>query len=294
MGRWSRARERGQELRERAEQLPGQVPLLARALAQLLRVNVLDNATRLAAQAFLTALPALLVLSVVAPAAVREGMVRSLHHQLGLSGEAQQQVQQLLASHQGEEANSFGVVGALVTLLSATALARALQRVCERAWELPKGKATVAAWRWLVWLGVWLGYLVLAGTIRGGFGLGWWLGVPLTFLVSTLLWWWTQHLLLGGRLAWAPLLPGALLAGVAMTGLGTAGQVYLPRAVARSIAQFGPLGVVFTLLSWLIAGFAVLTFALVLGRVVAEEPTVARLLGPPPAGPTKPGLSPDG
>jgi membrane protein len=273
--------------------LPGQVPLLGRALAALIRVNVLDNATRLAAQAFLTALPALLVLAVLAPASLRDGLVRGLRHQLGLTGPAEQQVQQLLGNHQGTEANTFGGIGVLVTLLSATALARALQRVCERAWEVPKGKVTVAAWRWLVWLTVWLGYLVLAVPIRGGFGLGWWLGLPLTFVVGSLLWWWTQHLLLGARLAWAPLLPGALLCGLAMAVLGVVGQVYLPRAIGRSIAQFGPLGMVFTLLSWLITLFAVVTFALVLGRVVAEEPAVARLLGPPPAPAADPELRAD-
>lgn len=179
--RTERWKQRSTALAGTARELPHQVPLVGRALRQLFRVNLLDCATRLAAQAFLSALPALFVISVFTPAAIRDGLVHSLRKELGLQGAAAQSVQQLLgAGH--EEDTGFGVIGALVTLLSATALSRAMQRVCERCWELPKSGTRVAAWRWLVWLMVWLVCLVCQTPVREGFGLGAWLGVPLTFL----------------------------------------------------------------------------------------------------------------
>lgn len=284
MARWSRIRARAGTLSATAKQLPGEVPLVGRALGQLVRVNVLDSASRLAAQAFLTALPALLVVAVIAPAAVRNGLRDSLGEQLGLRGAAQDQVRQLMAAPHDAETQTFGAFGALVTLLSATALSRAMQRVCERCWELPRSPTRIAAWRWLAWLAVWLVYLVYQGPISKGFGLGRWLGVPLIFVVSGLLWWWTQHLLLGGRVRWQPLLPGAAFCGASVAVLGIGAQVYLPRAMAHSISQFGPYGVVFTLLSWLIVIFAAVTLSIALGRVVAEEPAMAQVLGPPAAG----------
>ncbi|MFC5667487.1 YhjD/YihY/BrkB family envelope integrity protein [Kitasatospora misakiensis] len=276
--RAARWKQRSAALAGSARGLPEQVPLVGRALRQLLRVNLLDCATRLAAQAFLSALPALFVVAVVTPAAVRDGLVHSLRKELGLQGEAAQSVQQLLGTGHTDDAG-FGAIGALMTLLSATALSRAMQRVCERCWELPKSGTRVAAWRWLVWLMVWLVCLVCQTPVRDGFGLGAWLGVPLTFLMATALWWWTQHLLLGGRVRWLPLLPGALLCGVAVVGIGVASRVYLPSAMSRSIGQFGPYGVVFTALSWLIVVFSGVTLAIALGRVVAEEEAVAGLLG---------------
>lgn len=278
-GRLARTRARTTELTAAARELPDRVPIVGRAVGQLVRVNLLDSATRLAAQAFLGALPALFVVAVFAPASVREGVVGSLRDQLGLAGQAQQQVQQVMSAGHDGVAQSFGLVGALITLLSATALSRAMQRVCERCWEMPKSGTRVAAWRWPAWLAVWLVALVFQGPVRDGFGAGAWLGLPLYFLLATALWWWTQHLLLGNRIKWYPLLPGALLAGAAMTGLGIAAQVYLPGAVTRSIAKFGPYGAVFTSLSWLIVLFTTLTLALALGRVAAEEPLVARHLG---------------
>ncbi|MER5348776.1 YhjD/YihY/BrkB family envelope integrity protein [Kitasatospora sp. NPDC002551] len=276
--RTTRWRHRSAALAGSARGLPEQVPLVGRALHQLLRVNLLDCATRLAAQAFLSALPALFVVAVFTPAAVRDGVVHSLRKELGLQGQAAQSVQQMLGTGHGQE-TGIGVVGALVTLLSATALSRAMQRVCERCWELPKAGTRVAAWRWLVWLLVWLVCLVFQTPVKDGFGLGAWLGLPLTFLLATAMWWWTQHLLLGARIRWLPLLPGALLSGVAVVGIGVASRVYLPGAMTRSIGQFGPFGVVFTALSWLIVVFTALTLAIALGRVVAEEEAMARLLG---------------
>ncbi len=278
-GRWARMRSRLAALAATAKGLPDRVPIVGRAVGQLVRVNLLDSATRLAAQAFLSALPALFVVAVFAPSSVRDNVVGSLRDQLGIKGDAQQQVQQLMSAGHDDVAQSFGLIGALVTLLSATALSRAMQRVCERCWEVPKSGTRVAAWRWLAWLVVWLVVLVFQAPVRDGFGAGAWLGLPLFLLLATALWWWTQHLLLGSRVRWYPLLPGAVLAGIAMTGLGIAAQVYLPSAVSRSITKFGPYGVVFTSLSWLIVMFTAITLAIALGRVVAEDPQVARHLG---------------
>ncbi|WAL73434.1 YihY/virulence factor BrkB family protein [Kitasatospora sp. YST-16] len=274
------ARERAARYAESAKGAPERIPLIGRAVSNLIRVNLLDNATRLAAQAFLSALPALLVVAVFAPASLKHSITGSLREQLGLQGPAQQQIQQLMnAPHDDGASQSFGVLGVLVTLASATAMSRALQRVCERAWEMPKNSARLALWRWVVWLLVWLVFLVVQVPLRKGFGAGLWLGVPLTFLVSSAVWWWTQHLLLGGRIRWYPLLPGALLCGVGEVALGIASKVWLPHAMSSSVGKFGPYGVVFTVLSWLITLFAAVTLALVLGRVVAEEPSVTRYLG---------------
>ncbi|MFF0389028.1 YhjD/YihY/BrkB family envelope integrity protein [Kitasatospora sp. NPDC004615] len=277
-GRWTSARARAARVAASAKGAPERIPLLGRTAGELLRVNLLDNATRLAAQAFLSGLPALLVVAVFAPAAVKRGLTSSLRTQLGLQGAAQQQVEQLMNTHPDGAAQAFGAVGVLVTLASATAMSRAFQRVCERAWELPRHSTRLALWRWVVWLLGWLVFLVIQVPLRKGFGAGLWLGLPLTFVVSTCVWWWTQRLLLGARIRWAPLLPGAVLCGFAQVVLGVASQVYLPHAVSASIARFGPFGLVFTLLSWLIVVFTAITLALVLGRVIAEEPSVAARL----------------
>ncbi|MFD8572395.1 YhjD/YihY/BrkB family envelope integrity protein [Streptomyces sp. NPDC057694] len=275
---WASARVKG---------LQEEFPFVTRLAQQLIAVNLLDSATRLAAQTFLTAIPILFVVAAFAPAGVREEMLESARASLGLDGDSLAQVRQVYGSGgSGDSAvrDTSGVVGALVMLASATACSRALQRVCERSWGLPPAGLKLIAWRWVAWLCVWLVVVILQNVLRGGFGAGLWLGVPLSYVASVLLWWWTQHLLLGGRVPWLPLLPGALLTGVGVVSLSWASQLYMPITLNRSLAEFGPFGLVFSLLSWLIVLFTVVCVGISAGCVIARERPVARRLRTPPAG----------
>ncbi|MGW1034465.1 YhjD/YihY/BrkB family envelope integrity protein [Streptomyces antibioticus] len=302
--RWRR-RERGESaltrlmgLRARAE---ARVPLITHLMSHVLSVNVLDSATRLAAQTFLTAVPLLFVVASIAPHDLRERFVDSLRDVFGLTGSADAQLRQaFLGDESGEFLQTTGFVSGLLVLISATACSRAMQRLCERAWRLPGAAARVAAWRWLAWLAAWLVMIGFQGVLRNGFGLGLWLGLPLLLVADVGLWWWTQHLLLTGRVPWAPLLPGALLTGAALSVLTSTATLYVPRALNHSLAAYGSLGAVFTLLSWLITLCVVIALCVTAGAVVAREPWAARLLGTPPAleyalpGSVAPGSGPSG
>ncbi|MGY0017435.1 YhjD/YihY/BrkB family envelope integrity protein [Streptomyces sp. cg35] len=277
---------------DRARAVQEHMPFVPRMTRQIVAVNLLDSATRLAAQTFLTALPVVFVAAAFAPSAVRDQILSSLRGTLGLDGASLDQVRQVYAAGDAATRNATGVVGVLVLLVSATACSRALQRMCERAWHLPPAQFSLVAWRWLAWLAGWLVALVAQGLLRDGFGTGLWLGLPLWLLTCTALWWWTQHLLLGGRVRWLPLLPGALLTAVGVVGLSVASRVYIPRTLDRSLAQFGPLGMVFTALSWLIVLFTVVCAGIAAGYVIAHERPVARRLrtpAPDPAAPGRPG-----
>ncbi|MCX4782341.1 YhjD/YihY/BrkB family envelope integrity protein [Streptomyces sp. NBC_01264] len=256
-------------------------PLLSRLLEQLAAVRVLDCATRLAAQAFLGTVPAVFVIAALAPDWLQQQLVTSIRTTLGLSDATLDQVQSVYSATDVAAVASTGGVGIVVTLLSATACSRALQKTCERSWHLPKSKARVAAWRWLAWLVVWLVALLFQGLVQTAFGTSRITGFTLAAVSGTLLWWWTQHLLLGSRIPWLPLLPGALLAGFGEQVLTVASRVYMPHAVDRSLQQFGSLGSVFVLLSWLIAFFIVVTLAIAVGYVVAREPLPAAWLRTP-------------
>ncbi|WP_405486165.1 YhjD/YihY/BrkB family envelope integrity protein [Streptomyces sp. NBC_00096] len=273
--------EAGPRLRAVPRWMRKHTPLLGRLLEQLAAVRVLDCATRLAAQAFLGAVPAVFVIAALAPDWLQDQLISSIRTTLGLQDAALDQVQSVYSASDPTAVTSTGWVGVVVTLLSATACSRALQRTCERSWHLPKAKVRVAAWRWLAWLVVWLVALLFQGLVQTAFGAGRATGFALVVVSGTLLWWWTQHLLLGARIPWLPLLPGALLAGVGEQLLTVASRVYMPVAVERSMQQFGSLGSVFVLLSWLIGFFLVITLAIAVGYVVAHEPLPAGWLGTP-------------
>lgn len=275
-GRIASVRARLLGLRARAE---SRAPVITHLLSHLISVNVLDSATRLAAQTFLTAVPLLFVVASIAPEAVRDRFADSVREVFGLTGSASDQLTQVFQGDTSDLRQTTGVVGGLMVLISATACSRAMQRLCERAWSLPRAGARVVAWRWIAWLATWLVMIGLQGGLRSGFGLGLWLGLPLLLVADVAMWWWTQHLLLTGRVPWAPLLPGALLTGTALSVLTSLAHLYVPRALNRSLDKYGSLGAVFTLLSWLIALCVVVTLCITAGAVVAREPAVARRLG---------------
>ncbi|MFJ8107229.1 YhjD/YihY/BrkB family envelope integrity protein [Streptomyces sp. NPDC096132] len=277
-------------LRTRAED---RFPLITHLMSHLISVNVLDSATRLAAQTFLTAVPLLFVVASIAPQALRDQFVDSLHHVFGLSGSADSELHKAFRTDDNTDDvwQTTGVVSGLMVLVSATACSRAMQRLCERAWSLPKAGARVVAWRWIAWLAAWLLMIVLQGPLRNGFGVGLWLGVPLLMLAEIAMWWWTQHLLLTARVPWLPLLPGALLTGVSLGVLTSVASLYVPRALNHSLNKYGSLGAVFTLLSWLITLCVVVTLCVTAGAVVAREPWAARYLGTPESPGPPPGAT---
>jgi membrane protein len=272
-----------ERLRSHAEQ---RVPVINELAGRLLSGNLLDAGTRLAAQAFLAAVPLLFAIAAFAPHSVREQLRDSLRAMFGLTGEADEELQQVLGNSADDSLReTTGALGLVVALFSATSFSRAMSRVCERAWRLPRSAARIAAWRWLVWLLVLVLVVLLQEPIRNGFGTGGWLGIPLFFLLSTGVWLWTQRLLLAARVPWLPLLPGALLAAAATSALALTARLYMPAALNRTLAEYGSFGLVLTLLSWLIVVCATITFAVTIGAVLAEEPPLNRVLwrdGPPP------------
>lgn len=274
--RFGRMAVRAQALHARVE---SRHPVVTRLADRMVAVNIFDSATRLAAQCFLTAVPLLFVVAACTPKAVHDQLVASVSAVFGLTGASRDQLQQVFQPPTDELRQATGVIGGVLVLLTATAVSRALQRLCKRAWAIPRAGTKVAPWRWVVWMVVWVGALTLQGPLRDGFGAGAWLGIPLVVAVQIALWWWTQYLLLGGLIRWAPLLPGAVLAALAVTCLSLTARLYMPRALNRAIADYGPAGSVFVLLSWLIVVCVAVAVGLTVGAVLSGEPFLARRLG---------------
>lgn len=282
--RW---RERSARLVARAKtvhrEAEARFPVVTHLADRMVSVNIFDTATRVASQCFLTAVPLLFVFLAYAPSAVQQQLARSVRSVFGLTGQADAQLQQLVQPQSESLRQTTGVIGGLMVLVSATALSRAVQRLCKRAWEFPRTGIRIAPWRWVAWLALWITALILQGVLQDGFGLGAWLGIPITFAAQVGLWWWTQHLLLGGHVTWKPLLPGALITAVAFTTLSVTARLYMPRALNRALAEYGSLGSVFVLLSWLIVVCLAATVSVTLGAVLAQEPFLSgRLASPPP------------
>jgi membrane protein len=228
--------------------------------AELSRVELVDRSLATGAQALLALIPLLMVLGVASGRIGADGL-EQVQDVMGVPDEQLHQV-----TGGAGQGTGTSTVSMLVAIASATSFSRGLQRMYAVAWELPRYRGVRAIRGSVVWLVVWL--LMLQATAQL---VRWTADIPFTALTietvgTTLIWWWTAHLLLGGRVGWRHLLPGGLATGVLLVVLSRLSHVFMPAFVQANLKQFGSLGIVFAVASWLVTFGGVLIVATVLGR----------------------------
>ncbi|MFL6130947.1 MAG: YhjD/YihY/BrkB family envelope integrity protein [Mycobacteriales bacterium] len=254
-----------------ADTWPGRI--VEDTLRALVRINVLDRAMTLAAQAFTSVFPLLILVAVLRPRRSGNQLGEGLADSLGLGPDASAALEVALPAG-STAASSFGVIGILVTLLSATSFSRALVRLYAGIWEVSRPPGLRALWRLVATL---LGLVLLVFLLT--FVRRVLQGVPLSAvaeavvacLLGALIWTWVPWVLLAGRVPVRKLLPSGVLMGAAMVVLTIAGRIYLPRALSSATRQYGALGVSFTYVSWLFVLMLALVTTAVTGAVVARD-----------------------
>jgi len=92
--------------------------------------------------------------------------------------------------------------------------------------------------------------VAVVGAIAGGV-----VGAVLTAalcLPLVLLWVrWMQWFLLAGRVRWSAVVPEACVTAACLAGFSVVTSVHLSRAIVWHADRYGPIGVVFVLMSWL-------------------------------------------
>ncbi len=225
---------------------------LAALLERLAALQAVDRAVALGALAFSALFPLLIVYSAVVPLSDAHDFAQQVINRMKLSGAAAQSAREVFAPT-ATVGHSITVLGFVLVVASALSLARALQRLYELAYKLPAAGIRGTPWH-LLWVALIPVYVSVRPLVAGIAG-GWWRIVG-SLLLGAAAWLATPYVLLGRRMAWRRLLPGAALAALGMTTLAGFSLVYLPHSIATSARQFGTIGVAFALLSWLVlAGF---------------------------------------
>jgi membrane protein len=235
-------------------------------------VGFLERSVILAGQAFSAILPLVMVLSTISPQSGGDSPTAIQGRRLGLKPSDVASLQAAIAPPPSARA-SIGGLGVLLTLLTATSFARALQRSYQLAWRLPP-VGIRAAWRPLalvVGLALYVELLFLFGRLVRGVPAGSVLEDLVTFAGAWALWTGAGWILLAGRVRPRLLAAGGLLTAVGFAVLRRLSAFYLPSLVASNQQQFGLLGVAFTLFSWLSACSFIIVVATVVGAVLAED-----------------------
>ncbi|WP_254711791.1 YhjD/YihY/BrkB family envelope integrity protein [Streptomyces sp. TRM64462] len=233
-------------------------------------MELMHRAMGFAALGLLTLVPLLIVVAAADPGD-GQGFAEWLAEGLGLSESAQAEVEGLFTTPVAalESTTGFGLAALAAFGLT---FGGAVQNGYEKVWEVPPARWHTM-WRHLVWLAVLIGYLLLSSNIAArpadAGDLTWRLAAGLAS--ALFFFWWSQRLLLGGRLPWAALFPGALSTVIGLGGLWVFSHLVFSPLIASNAVAYGPVGTVLVIQSWLVGvGFVVLGGALV-GRVLYEE-----------------------
>ncbi|MFC6239309.1 hypothetical protein [Longivirga aurantiaca] len=268
--------------------------VLGRLWRRLLEIEFVERSIALAAKAFVSLLPLVIVIAAFLPPRLRDGVLSALVTRFGLSGESYEYVQNAFASPEAIKA-STSFVGLLLTLLFAVSFTTAVQRVYLRAWRRPAAGALDDKRRALVWLAGTVAFLATVGSVGRAL-----VGMPGTLLTAAVatagsvgIWWWSAHTFLRGHVRWRPLLPTALVTGVGSALYTASASFWMPTVLEGNVEQFGFVGVGMSFVTWFVGfGFLLVAAAAVGPCIVEGEDPVARWLRGPDGVVLTPGSPP--
>jgi membrane protein len=236
-------------------------------LERFVAVQGIDRAMAIAAQGYSAFLPLMIVFASTLPRADNEDFADLLVRRFELSGATATSVRNAFAPA-GDVESSVTALSVVLLLVATLSFTRGLQRLYEGTFGLPTlgMRNTPRALQWIAFVAI---LVILRPIITAPFG--GWLETAVTLALSTSIWLVTPYLLLGARLNWRRLLPGAVLSAVGMAGVGIWSVIWMPHTLASSAKQFGVIGIGFAMLTWFVAVACVLVVATTGGAMISER-----------------------
>ena len=241
--------------------------VLLRMAATVARIELFDRSMSVAAQFFTSVFPILILTATWVGSASDE-----FAETLNMPKETKQVLDSALQDSSG---TSFGVIGVLIVLISATSLSRALTRAFAVIWLLPRPKSKLnSAWRWVaVVLTLALSLVLTRAIARLTDDIPppgvWKVLVSLVLYVAIALF--VPWILLKGAVHIRLLVPGALIFASVMLVARPAYSLWLPRALDSSAEKYGSIGVAFTYLAWLYVISFIYLASASFGQVLATD-----------------------
>ena len=230
-------------------------------------MDVINRGMLFAGVLLLCAFPFLIVLDALAGRSVVDGFSR----RLGLDDAAAMDVGRLFTSSTSTTA-AITTFGYVFFILAGIATATALQGLYEAAFEIkPRGMKDTPR------RVIWLAFLICAALAAA------WAGPHLRhaagpvalgiagLLALTLFWWVTMRILLGSRATWRDMFPAAVATALFWLGMEIVFAFTFSGMVSSEYKEYGAIGVVFALMSWLIAIGVVVILGAVVGVVWRER-----------------------
>jgi membrane protein len=229
-------------------------------------LDFMNQAMILTGTLLLCALPFLLATAGLAGVSAE----KTLSRRLGLNQQAAADFSHLFTSSGATSAPVTGITFALLVLFGLAGVS-VVQELYLRAFGLdPRGIRDLP--RKLISLGLTVGWLFLSGLVGPSVRAAGPVVYGLVILaVFTGFWWFSMRFLLAGRIPWRRLFPSALATGLCWLGMVAVFSATFSGMVISSYDRYGPIGVVFDIMSVLLAIGVVIILGAVVGIVWHER-----------------------
>jgi membrane protein len=247
--------------------------IVGRVWERMLEIEFVDRGIALAGKAFVSFFPLVIVVAAFVPASVRDSIIATLVHRLGIVGEARAQVRSAFASAE-DIRRATGVFGLILTFFFASSFTTALQRVFLRSWRRPSGGAVYSYVRGISWLTGFVAYMALMGWLRGLLGNGAaaaGLFLVLVFASAVLVWTTTAWLMLRLEVRFRVLLPTGAFIALLVSVYGLVAPIWMPTQIRSNLDQFGVFGITLALITWLSGMALCILLSACTGVVLAED-----------------------
>jgi len=243
-----------------------------RVWERLLENEFIDRSIALAAKAFVSFFPALIVVASFLPDDVRTTVLETVTRRTGLSGVSMNTVREAFKTSE-DTRRATGIIGLLFTFFYINSFTTALRRVYTRAWRRPPGGRVAAYAIGASWLIGVIIYFALIGLVHAilndgielaAFGIVAW-------VLAVSVWWLTSWLMLQRQVRGRVLLPTAVLTATALVIYSVSANVWMPRTVSGNVEQFGFFGIAIALVTWLTGTGIIIVIAACAGPVLAED-----------------------
>lgn len=213
----------------------------------------------------LSVLPIVILLSAFATTRIDDDIARNM----SLNQAGARDISRLFTS--AHVSFNIGILIALLMCLAGTvALGISIQQIYEKVFGHEHARGALNVLRCFAWVAC-VGALLIAdaaiskpiehapaGAVLAGL-------VDFAFL--SVFFWWTMHFLLAGREPWRRLRPAAIATAIFWIGFGVFSSFYFSGSVVSDSKLYGPIGIVFDMVTWFIAVGAVITLGAVAGVV---------------------------
>ena len=255
------------EVRDRAERT-----IFWRVWERMLENEFVDRGVALAAKAFVSLFPAVIVAAAFAPPSVRAAIAGTIARRTGMSGPGLATFRSAYATSSSVR-RATGVLGLVFMFYYVNSFTSALQRAYIRAWRRPPSSLVYGYALGAVWLVGILVYFSLIGGLRAALGGGPGLAVfaILALAASIGLWWITPWVMLGRQVRLRVLLPTGVLTGLGLTVYSATSPLWMPSSVSQNQHQFGFFGIALAMVTWLSGAAFIVVACACATPVLAED-----------------------